>query len=54
MFMSYVPVTNALLACLLLVEDLNSFEQVGIVSCSVGLSSMPGARLWKPKNATFH
>ena len=36
-FMSFVPVTTALLTWLLLEENLNSFEQIGIVGCSAGL-----------------
>ncbi|OGR18652.1 MAG: hypothetical protein A2X81_10860 [Desulfobacterales bacterium GWB2_56_26] len=46
-FMSFVPVTTALLAWLLLGEELNSWELCGIVGCSIGLFLYAWGQTWE-------
>lgn len=46
-FMSFVPVTTALLAWLLLGETLNPWELYGIVGCSIGLLLYGWGQVWE-------
>ncbi len=53
-FMSFVPVTTALLAWLLLGEGLNSWEFWGIIGCSIGLFLYAWGQTWEARKRVLH
>ena len=52
-FMSFVPVSTALLAWLLLDETLNPWELCGIIGCSIGLFIYAWSQSWENRKHTL-
>lgn len=53
-FMSVVPVTTAILAWLILGEELNKFELAGIIGCSIGLFIYTRGSLQETRKRPLH